>query len=46
MLSSSLNFCIVVTHIDGIDVGGNAPVLLKRIQDALVEDYLKETDIR
>ena len=45
MLSSSSNFCIVATHIDNIPVGGKASALLKRIQDALVEDYLKQTDI-
>ena len=44
MLSSSSNFCIVATHIDGIPVGGKSPVILRKIQDALVEDYLRETD--
>ncbi len=44
MLSSSSNFCIVATHIDDKPVGGKAPELLRKIQDALVEDYLKETD--
>ena len=43
MLSSSSNFCIVATHIDDIPIGGKAPVLLRKIQDALVEDYLTET---
>ena len=45
MLSSSSNFCIVATHIDQKPVGGKAPELLKRIQDFLVEDYLRETKI-
>ena len=44
MLSSSSNFCIVATHVDNIAVGGKASELLKKIQDALVEDYLRETD--
>ncbi len=44
MLSSSSNFCIVATHIDGIPVGGKSPVILRKIQDALIEDYLRETD--
>ncbi len=44
MLSSSSNFCIVATHIDDISVGGKASELLKSIQDALVEDYLKATE--
>ena len=43
MLSSSSNFCIVATHVDGKAVGGKAPELIKKIQDALVEDYLLAT---
>ena len=43
MLSSSSNFCIVATHIDNIPVGGKAPELLRKIQDALVEDYINST---
>lgn len=46
ILSSSSNFCIVATHIDGKEVGGKAPELLKKIQDALVEDYLRNTDFK
>lgn len=46
MLSSSSNFCIVATHIDNISVGGKAPELLRKIQDALVKDYLDKTDIK
>ena len=45
MLSSSSNFCIVATHIDGKEVGGKAPELLKKLQDALVCDYLDKTNI-
>ena len=45
LLSSSSNFCIVATHIDNIAVGGKAPVILKKIQDALVEDYLDATNV-
>ncbi len=44
ILSSSSNFCIAATHIDDIDVGGKAPELLREIQDALVEDYMKCTE--
>ena len=46
MLSSSSNFCIVATHVDDIPVGGKAPDILRKIQDALVEDYLRETDTK
>ena len=44
ILSSSSNFCIAATHIDNIAVGGKAPELLRKIQDALVEDYLMCTN--
>ena len=43
IFSSSSNFCIVVTELDGVSVGGKAPVLLKQLQDALLEDYLSYT---
>ena len=43
IFSSSSNFCIVVTELDGVSVGGKAPVLLKHLQDALLEDYLSYT---
>ncbi len=45
MLSSSSNFCIVATHIDDKEVGGKAGELLRKIQDALVEDYITSTNI-
>lgn len=41
--SSSSRFCIAATHVDDIAVGGKAPELLKKIQDALLEDYLTHT---
>ena len=44
MLSSSSNFCIAATHVDNIPVGGKAPDILKKIQDALLEDYLTKTE--
>ena len=44
MLTSSSNFCIVATNIDDIKVGGKAPELLRKIQDALVEDYMNSTN--
>lgn len=43
ILTSSSNFCIVATNIDDVSVGGKAPDLLRKIQDALVEDYLTKT---
>ena len=45
MVSSSSNFCIVASEIDGVNVGGKAQELLKFLQDALREDYINETSI-
>ena len=44
LFSSSSNICIVATEIDGERVGGKATELLKRLQDALFEDYLLKTN--
>ena len=43
IFTSSSNFCLVATELDGERVGGKAPELLKKLQDALLEDYLKVT---
>ena len=43
IFSSSSNFCIVATELDGEPIGGKAPELLRKIQDALLEDYLTAT---
>lgn len=45
LVSSSSNFCLSAMHLDGESVGGKAQGLLKKIQDALYEDYLAETDL-
>ena len=45
LFSSSSNFCIVATELDGEKVGGKAPELLKRLQDALLEDYILATNV-
>ncbi len=37
--------CRPVCSIDGKKVGGRAPALLKRLQDALMQDYYDKTDI-
>ena len=44
MISSSSNFCIRVTHLDGSPVGMKDPDTLSRIQNALYEDYITETN--
>ncbi|MDR1986779.1 MAG: aminotransferase class IV [Treponema sp.] len=39
MISSSSTFCMSASHIDGHQVGGKAPELLRRLQDALLEEF-------
>lgn len=43
LVTSSSNFCLTATHLDGETVGGKAPDLLKSIQNALTADYLDAT---
>ena len=45
IFTSSSNFCLVATELDGKTVGGKAPELLVRLQDELLDDYLKVTTI-
>ena len=44
IVSSSSNFCMQATVIDGKPVGGKAPELLKKLQDVLMEDFLEATN--
>lgn len=44
-VTSSSNFCLSATHLDGAPVGGKDTETLTRIRDALMADYKKETDI-
>ncbi len=43
IISSSSNFCLSAYEIDGQKVGGKAPELLRKLQDALMEEYLVAT---
>lgn len=43
IISSAGSFCLAATEIDGKRVGGKSPVMLRRLQDALVEDWLSKT---
>ena len=45
IVSSSSSFCLAASEIDGKPVGGKAPELLKKLQDALVEDFLTKTSL-
>jgi D-alanine transaminase len=42
--SSSGSFCVPVDMIDGTRVGGRDPETLKKLQDALVADWLEKTE--
>ncbi len=44
VISSSGSFCIPAAHIDGKCVGGKSPDMLKRLQDALVADFIEKTN--
>ncbi len=44
ILTSASAFCVAIESIDKKSVGGRSPRLLKKLQDALLEDFLKETD--
>jgi len=46
IISSAGSFCLAAAEVDGIPVGGRAPVMLRRMQDALVEDWLAKTEIK
>ena len=43
IVSSSGSFCLQVSDVDGVKVGGKAPEMLKKIQDALVADFIEKT---
>jgi D-alanine transaminase len=43
IVSSSGSFCMGVDEIDGKKVGGKAPELLRRLQDALTADFIEKT---
>lgn len=43
IVSSSGSFCLQAIEIDKIPVGGKAHELLKRMQDAMVEDFIRLT---
>ncbi len=45
IVTSSGTLCRPVSHVDGIPVGGRAPELLKKLQDALMDDYIQKTNI-
>jgi len=42
--SSSGSFCVPIDRIDGTRVGGRDPGTLRRLQDALVRDFMEKTE--
>ena len=44
VVSSAGALCLSAESIDGKQVGGKAPQLLKRLQDTLLDDFLRETE--
>ncbi|MDD3174833.1 MAG: aminotransferase class IV [Herbinix sp.] len=44
VVSSSSNFCLSAYEIDGQKVGGKAPELLHKLQEALMEEFLVATE--
>ena len=44
LVTSSSKFCMAACEIDGKPVGGKAPELLEKLQAAVMEEYLKETE--
>lgn len=45
MLTSSSNFCVSASHVDGKPVGGKAKELLKMLRDEVAADYFDATEI-
>lgn len=43
IVTSSGQFCMTVYEIDGKPVGGKAPVMVKKLQEALLKEFLEET---
>jgi D-alanine transaminase len=43
IVTSSGQFCMATCEIDGKPVGGKAPELVKKLQDALLNEFLEET---
>ena len=44
IVTASGTLCRPVGEIDGIPVGGKAPILLKTLQDALLGDFMAKTE--
>lgn len=45
IVTSASALCIQVVEVDGTPVGGKSPALLKKLQDALLKDFVTATEI-
>ena len=45
IFTSSSNFCVRATHVDGTPVGGRAGELLNKIRGELYADYIEKTNV-
>lgn len=45
LLTSASALCMRIVELDGKPIGGKAPDTVKRLQDALLRDYLEKTDL-
>ncbi len=45
IVTSSGQFCIIANEIDGQPVGGKSPELVKKLQDALLNEFLEQTKV-
>ncbi len=46
IVTSSGQFCMSACEIDGVPVGGKAPDIINKLQDALLKEFIEETDIK
>lgn len=46
LVTSSSNLCLAVDKIDGKEVGGKQPKMLKKLQKALLDEFYEYTDIK
>ena len=44
IVTSSGQFCMTASEIDGKPVGGKAPEIVKKLQEALLKEFLEETE--
>jgi D-alanine transaminase len=43
IMTNSSSFCVVVTHVDHVEVGGKATEVVRKLQDLLMAEFVDET---